>query len=75
MKEVIRKHTLQTLFIWIVVYIIWSFITWNFFNPFKWIINIPTYSYEHRGIGLFFWILYTGVSIVAWKDYYKTKNK
>ena len=74
MKEVIRNHILQTLSIWIITYIIWSFITWNFFNPFKWIIDIPSYENNNRGIGLFFWIFYTGISIVAWKDYYKVKK-
>ena len=53
-----RKIWLVNICIYLVVYTIWTFVMWEFRNPFQWIIDIPTYNYEHRGMGLFAFALY-----------------
>lgn len=41
-----------------VVYIVYTYVMWEFKNPFQWIIDIPTYDYERRGMLLFCAFLY-----------------
>lgn len=48
--------------IYVIVYFIKTFVEWEFKNPFKWIIDIPTYDNEIRGMILFFYTMgYTAI--------------
>ena len=71
MYREIKYHLVQTLIIWIVWYSVWVFSIWEFFNPFRWIIDMPTYSSGDRFIGLFFWLFYMILSVLSWKEYFK----
>ncbi len=38
--------------VYFIVYFIKSFVIWDLTNPFQWIIDIPKYDAEQRGLGL-----------------------
>ncbi len=40
------------------VYLVKSFIVWNFTNPFRWIIDIPEYTCSTRALILFYVLFY-----------------
>lgn len=50
MKKFIKIFLLANSIIYWSVYLIKSFIIWKFVNPFHWIINIPNYTEEYRGL-------------------------
>lgn len=54
MKRFIQ-HATVNIVLYTVVYLIKTFIIWQIENPFKWIIQIPTYSGEARFGILFFY--------------------
>ncbi len=53
-----KKLSIVTICLYIISYLIYSFIVFEFNNPFKWIINIPTYDNEVRAVLLGYWIIY-----------------
>lgn len=53
MKKAIAYTLMLNLCIYIVVYLIRTFVIWEFTNPIQWIIDIPIYSNFDRGLGLF----------------------
>lgn len=71
--KVIKTHILQTIGIWIVWYFIWAFSIWEFYNPFQWIIDIPTYEWTNRFLILAYLFFYSAASILLWKEHYKNK--
>lgn len=46
------------------VYLVKSFVIWEFTNPFQWIIDIPTYQPDTRGLILFAIALWQGIQIM-----------
>jgi hypothetical protein len=59
-KTIILSLTMSTI-IYAFIYMVASFIFWEFKNPFQWIINIPTYSPDGRFAILFFYLFYQGI--------------
>lgn len=61
MKKIL-KYLLEywkiTAIVYTIVYILKSFIIWEFTNPIQWIINLPIYDEHTRFIILCFYILY-----------------
>lgn len=55
----------------IIAYLIKTFIIWEFTNPFNWIINMPNYDNETRGMIIVFIIMYYGV---LYSILYEAKN-
>jgi len=51
-----------TAILYVLVYLIKSFVIWKFTNPIQWILDMPTYSDEQRLLILFSWMCYTGMS-------------
>lgn len=47
-----------TAILYIVVYLVKTFIIWEFTNPFSWIINMPNYDNETRGFIMFGIVFY-----------------
>jgi hypothetical protein len=56
MKETLIKHWKLLFVEYAVVYLFYTFIFWEFKNPFQWVINIPSYSGETRFLILFYFI-------------------
>ncbi len=64
MKEltrVILYNSIISSINYLIVYLIRSFIIWQFNNPFQWIIDIPTEGREYRMVVLFCVTLYYGI--------------
>lgn len=49
MKKAISIHMRIFWILYALVYLIKTFMIWQFENPFKWFIDIPTYTVEERG--------------------------
>lgn len=52
-------------------YAVRSFIIWDFRNPFQWVLDIPIYSNDTRGMILFFWVIYQAILILAVTEFLK----
>lgn len=63
MKSKIIRHFFITIEIYTIVYFVKSFLTFEFTNPFKWIIDLPTYLPEVRGTILVCIFLYNLIII------------
>jgi len=64
MNKIIKriiKGQLITASIYLVFYLAFCFITWRFFNPFEWIINLPNTSDTNRFLILFYLVFYYSV--------------
>lgn len=64
MKQVRKFMLTQWLMntsIYTIIYLFKSFAQWEFRNPFQWIIDIPTYSSDVRGLGLIFFLFLQGL--------------
>lgn len=64
-----------TSILYIIIYLIYTFIVWNFTNPFLWIISIPKYDQGTRVVILFYWSLYYIILYISIYNYYKNKQK
>jgi len=62
-KNALKWHTIQTISVSVIIYLIIAFVTWEFFNPFQWIIDMPTYSSVIRFHILFLVLSYNVISI------------
>jgi hypothetical protein len=49
MKKAISIHMRIFWILYAVFYLIKTYMIWQFENPFKWFIDIPTYTVEERG--------------------------
>ncbi len=63
LKTALLFHTTQSIIIYVIVYLIYTFSIWRFKNPFEWIIDMPTYRNEDRFAILFGILFYTTISI------------
>lgn len=68
-----KKLGILTICIYVFTYLFYSFVTFEFCNPFKWIINIPTYEKKTRAILLGYWIIY--YIVAYWIILQHIKNK
>ena len=68
-----KKLAKITICLYVISYLIYSFIVFEFNNPFKWIINIPNYDNDVRAIIIGYWILYYVVAY--WVIYSEIKEK
>jgi len=64
-QKIMLANILINLSLYLIVYLIKSFIIWEFTNPVRWIINIPKYGQEARGFILFAYILYQSILLGA----------
>ncbi len=46
------------------VYLIKTFVIWQFTNPFWWLININNFSYGERGMGLFCFVVLECIALL-----------
>ena len=68
LKTIFLKTLKQSIAIYIVWYAVASFILWEFYNPFTWIINIPNYNIAERATLLFVFIIYYGSTFTYYYD-------
>jgi len=54
-KDIIKTHLKISTTAYIIIYSIWTFVDWDFYNPIEYIKNIPNYSNEKRSyiLGVF----------------------
>ena len=50
-KQTLVLNWKINLSLWFFLYVFKTVTIWKFTNPFQWIIDIPTYSNEDRGLG------------------------
>lgn len=58
MKKLPIYNLITNILLYTIAYLIKTFVIWKFTNPFTWIINMPNYNNEDRGLILFaivFW--------------------
>lgn len=58
MKKFVKQNLLTTFILYVLIYFIKTFVTWEFNNPFQWIIDMPKYEAESRGSILIIYIFY-----------------
>ena len=61
--KILKQHLTTTVILYSIIYFSYSFIMWEFKNPFEWIINVPTYESSSRFLILFAWGAYHSVSL------------
>ena len=47
-KDIIKTHLKLSTTAYIIIYLIWTFVDWDFYNPIEYIKNIPNYSNNER---------------------------
>jgi len=75
LMKILKGMILLNLVTYTVVYFVFSFIMWEFRNPFQWIIDIPAYDSEDRFLLLFFVVFYYVVVFGIVGSYYQEKKK
>jgi hypothetical protein len=65
--KILKQHITMTLILYVIVYFLYSFIVWEFKNPFEWIINMPIYESSSRFLILCAWVIYHSGSIFIFK--------
>ena len=74
MNTILKKHSILTIIIYVIIYASYCFITWSIVNPFQWIINISTYSDSRRFEILFGILYYHCISILLLHEGCKIKK-
>lgn len=76
MKKILLINLILVFLEYSAAYLIKSFIIWEITNPFEWIINIPNYSSNERGMTLLCCITLqlVQISTIAQRVNEKTKN-
>jgi energy-coupling factor transporter transmembrane protein EcfT len=77
--SMLRLNAITTPSIWSLAYLIKTFVLFRITNPLQWLIDLPTYSPDNRGLIILFYICY---QIVIWAicqskydDYLKEQQK
>lgn len=74
-KKIIITGQLITLALYIIIYLIGTFCLWEFKNPFKWIIDMPTYSGDSRfGILVGFFMYYAFLYCMVAGHYFQKEK-
>ena len=47
-KDIIKTHLKLSTTAYIIIYLIWTFVDWDFYNPIEYIKNIPNYANDER---------------------------
>lgn len=71
----IIKGQIITLILYCIIYLIISFVIWDFYNPFQWIIDIPDYKTEERAGILTGFVVYYAILYGVIKDFSTYNNK
>jgi len=66
MKKVLTYHMATTSIVYIICYLIYSFITWEVVNPFQWVLDLPNEAMSHRAAVLMTFILWHMIGIGVW---------
>ena len=67
-KILLKYWFLVSLCGWAVYFLIWvirSFVVFEFRNPFSWIVDLPYYGVDHHGAILFFWMGIMAIKITV----------
>ena len=64
LKKALNRHFIQTVGLYVFWYLFYSFVEFELINPFKWILDIPTYEPMDRFGLLLGWIGYNILSLV-----------
>lgn len=79
MKRVLLYHWLIVTMEWTAVYLLAAWTRWEFFNPFQWLIDIPTYQMDSRFfllMGILIWhILQITLIYNIIKEYDKSRAR
>jgi len=73
MKEIIKQDLLISVSIYMITYLVKTFVMWQFTNPLQWITNIPNYTTSTRAILLFFYSIYQ-LALLAYLDDRNNRN-
>jgi hypothetical protein len=55
-------------------YLAKTWVIWEFTNPFRWVLDIPVYSNEDRGLILAFYFMYLIIHVVVFVVHTDTKK-
>ncbi len=64
MKKTLKLNFYLNVCEYTIVYLIKSFVIWEFKNPFEWIINLPTYAAQDRFMIFFIIVMWQGMQIL-----------
>lgn len=62
MKQINKIHIKTNIFIFMLIWLVRTFIYWQIINPFDWIINLPYYTTCERFLIVVSMVLYYGYS-------------
>lgn len=74
LKKTLKSHFIQTIIIYLFVYLSYTFINWELVNPFQWILNIPLNEDSDRIMILMTFLTYNGVGVFMRYNVTKPKN-
>lgn len=64
-----QKQLIISISTYFIMYIAITFITWEIENPFKWLLDMPTYSVDARFVILLSYSIYHGIVYGLIKTY------
>lgn len=67
--------TCTSISLYILSYLIKTFVIWEFENPLKWVIDIPNYSNDTRAGILISYVFLQACIYGMWLDYFNTQKK
>lgn len=73
-KTMKKVPLLTTIKIYLVIYVLAAYIEWDFFNPLRWILEIPNMKSEQRGIYLFSAVVFNGFVWVCYNFFLDIKK-
>lgn len=74
LKMFIRGQ-LVTMFIYLIVYLVTSFVIWDFKNPFQWILDLPKADIVMRCGVLIVFVFYYSCLYITMSDIQKEKDR
>lgn len=63
LKDAIKEHFIQSIILWILIWICGCFIIWDFYHPLYWVTTIPEWGVLERVCFLIGFLGYTAFSI------------
>ena len=75
-KDIIKTHLKISTTLYIIIYLIWTFVDWDFYNPIEYIKNIPNYSNDKRsGILAVFTVFHIFICCMALPYHLQKKDQ
>lgn len=74
MKTVLKNHLITTIILYTIIYVCYSFVYFEFENPFQWIVDISSKDIFYRGNVLAIFLTYHMCSLVMWGVHHSEKN-